>query len=468
MQRRAPTVLRPATIALVAATIGIVATTGVALAHGGGALRSAAPDRFVVPAWLFIVTGGGVVGVSFLLASLFTDRDLLAELHSPYGRLELGHETHRRLSLLGSAVGLLALALVVATGLIAPNNPLRNPAILVVWVGWWAGFTMLTYTLGNAWPAIDPFRTIAAWLPSVEPSVDLPRDRAAWVGTLGLVALFGVEVVSPLSEDAVLLAVAVTGYLAVTLVATVLVGYETWFGYADPLTRAFELYGAVAPLGRDDTGDVVLRLPAAGLAKDILSGRGGVAFVVALVWGTTYDGLVSTPAWRTLAIGVVEAGVPPLVLYFGVLALGFAFFLGVYRVSARLMRRTAPTYLSTDTLARRFAPSLVAIAAGYHIAHNLTYLLALLPALGSALLNPIAGGTAATLALPTWVSYLPVVFVLLGHLGAVLVAHAVTFELVPGRLQAIRSQYPLTIVMILYTITSLWIVSQPTTTPPFL
>jgi len=468
MQRRPPNVLRPATIALVAATIGIVATTGVALAHGGGALRGAAPDRFAVPTWLFIVTGGGVVGVSFLLASLFTDRDLLAELHSPYGHLGLGSATRRRLGVLGGVVGLVALSLVVVTGLLAPNNPLSNPAILVVWVGWWAGFTMLVYTLGNPWPVLDPFRTIAARLPNLDARVDLSRDRAAWVGTVGLVALFGVEVVSPLSENAVLLAVAVTAYLAVTLVATLLVGYEAWFEHADPLTRAFELYGAVAPIGRDGTGDIVFRLPAAGLAKDLLAGPGGVAFVVALVWGTTYDGLVSTPAWRDLAIGVVGAGVPPLALYFGVLVLGFAFFLGVYRISARLMRRTAPTYLTTNTLARRFAPSLVAIAAGYHIAHNLTYLLALLPALGSALLNPLAGGTGVTLALPTWVSYLPVAFVLLGHLGAVLVAHAVTFELVPGRLQAIRSQYPLTIVMILYTMTSLWIVSQPTTTPPFL
>jgi hypothetical protein len=447
-----------------AVLVGVLASTGVALAHGGGGLRGAAPDRFVVPTWLFIVTGGGVVGVSFLLASLFTDHDLLADLHAPYARYRPAVGSLRQLA---GLLGVLGLVIVVVTGYLGPANPLQNPAILLVWVGWWAGFVMLTYTVGNSWPAVDPFRVITTRLPAGKPRLDLDADRAAWVGAFGLIALFGVEVVSPLAADGTLLAIAALAYLAISVLATRLVGIDRWYGHLDPITRAFDLYGRVAPLGRGASG-VTFRLPAAGLAEDVLDGQGGVAFVVALVWGTTYDGLVSTPAWAELAGVVVGVGVPALLLYLGALAFGFGFFLAVYRVSARWMRRTAPTYLATDTLARRFAPSLVAIAAGYHAAHNLTYFLGLLPALVTALLHPFGGAGAATVALPTWVSYLPVVFVLLGHLAAVLVAHAVTFELVPGRLQAIRSQYPLTVVMILYTMTSLWIVSQPTVTPPYL
>ena len=446
------------------ALLGVFASTGVALAHGGSGLRGAAPERFVVPTWLYIVTGGAVVGVSFLLASLFTDRDLLEELHTPYGRLTPDVSTVGRLA---AGFGVVVLAIVVVTGFVSPNAPLQNPGILLVWVGWWAGFTMFVYIAGNAWPAIDPFRAIAGLLPDGTSNHRLSIDRASWLGAFGLVALFGVEVVSPIAESGPLLAVAVLAYLGLTLLATRLLGFETWFDHVDPLSRVFRLYGAVAPVGRREDG-FVYRLPAAGLAEDLLDGQGGVAFVIALVWGTTFDGLVSTPAWGSLVTAIVEAGVPPLLVYLAALALGFGVFLGVYQVAARLMRRTAPTYLSTDTLARRFAPSLVAIAAGYHLAHNLTYVLALLPALGASLLDPLTAGSAPTLALPTWVTYLPVAFVLLGHLGAVLVAHAVTFELFAGRLQAIRSQYPLTGVMIVYTMTSLWIVSQPTVAPPYL
>lgn len=447
-----------------AAALGVLASTGFALAHGGSGLRGAAPERFVVPTWLYIVTGGGVVGVSFLLASLFTDRDLLEDLHTPYGRLTPDLTV---LSRLAAGIGVLVLAVIVVTGFVSPDDPLQNPGILLVWVGWWAGFTILVYVAGNAWPAIDPFRTIASVLPASKPSLSISTDHASWLGAFALLALFGVEVVSPIAESGPLLAIAVLAYLGITVLSTRLLGFDTWFQHVDPLSRAFRLYGGVAPVGRDTDG-IVYRLPAAGLTEDLLDGPGGVAFVIALVWGTTFDGLVSTPSWERFATTVVEAGIPPLLLYLGVLVLGFAVFLGVYRVAARLMRRTAPTYLSTDTLARRFAPSLVAIAAGYHLAHNLTYFLALLPAVGASFLDPFASGAVPTLALPTWVTYLPVAFVLLGHLGAVLVAHAVTFELFSGRLQAIRSQYPLTGVMIVYTMTSLWIVSQPTVTPPYL
>jgi hypothetical protein len=62
---------------------------------------------------------------------------------------------------------------------------------------------------------------------------------------------------------------------------------------------------------------------------------------------------------------------------------------------------------------------------------------------------------------------LAVAFVLLGHLLAVWVAHASAYDVFPGRLQAVRSQYPFVVVMVLYTMTSLWIVSAPSATPPF-
>jgi hypothetical protein len=50
---------------------------------------------------------------------------------------------------------------------------------------------------------------------------------------------------------------------------------------------------------------------------------------------------------------------------------------------------------------------------------------------------------------------------------AIWVAHAVAYDLFPSRMQAIRSQYALTAVMVFYTMTSLWIVSRPYAPPPF-
>jgi hypothetical protein len=72
-----------------------------------------------------------------------------------------------------------------------------------------------------------------------------------------------------------------------------------------------------------------------------------------------------------------------------------------------------------------------------------------------------------TLVLPGWFGLLDVAFVLVGHLLAIWAAHAVSFDVFPGRLQAIRSQYPFVLVMVLYTMLSLWLISMPTAEPAF-
>ena len=70
--------------------------------------------------------------------------------------------------------------------------------------------------------------------------------------------------------------------------------------------------------------------------------------------------------------------------------------------------------------------------------------------------------------LPGWYAGVELAGVLLGHILAIWVAHGVAFDLFPARMQAIRSQFALTAVMVFYTMSSLWIVSQPYRAPPFL
>jgi hypothetical protein len=111
---------------------------------------------------------------------------------------------------------------------------------------------------------------------------------------------------------------------------------------------------------------------------------------------------------------------------------------------------------------------LLPIAAGYHLAHFLGYFVSLSPALVASVLDPLNPPIEPTvIVLPGWFGGLAIAFVLLGHLLAVWVAHASAYEVFPGRLQAVRSQYPFVVVMVLYTMTSLWIVSTPSAEPPF-
>lgn len=452
-------------VALVLTSVSLVAV-GSAHAHGGS-LRAGASRAAAVPAWLFLATGGGVVGASFLLASFATDRAFVRRVAAYHRTITTPEGLSGWGTAAGGALGVIGLGLIIVVGLVGPPAGVTNAGVLLVWVGWWAGFTIMTYTVGNSWPAVNPYRTIAGWLPSFDRPY--PERLGAWPAVAGLVVLIWIEVVSPLADDPRLLASVVTAYGILALVGATYFGGDRYFGRIDPLSKAFRYYGAVAPLARNATGGLRFRLPGAGLQDPTLVRDGSdVAFILALLWVTSYDGLVATPAWAGLLTPLVEAGVPAWLCYPVGLLAGFGLFAGLYRVAIARGRLAAESLLSAGTLARRFAPSLLAIAAGYHLAHYLGYFIELLPALIGALSAPLGPPAPVAIVLPGWYAGVELAGVLLGHILAIWVAHGVAFDLFPSRMQAIRSQFALTAVMVFYTMSSLWIVSQPYRAPPFL
>ncbi|UPV99563.1 hypothetical protein M0R88_13680 [Halorussus gelatinilyticus] len=452
-----------AALALVAGTLlAGTAFSGTAAGHGGG-LRAAA-GSLSVPTWLFLLTGGGVVGASFLLASFVTDRAFIRAVH---GWRRVADAPVATATTLTRVVSVAALVGIIAVGFLGPETMFRNAAILAVWVGWWAGYVATVYLVGNSWPALNPWRAVAEWVPTLD--YEYPERLGAWPSVAGLLALVWLEVVSPLADDPRLLAWVVVGYSVATLAGAFVFGPDSWFGSVDPVARLFRYYGRVAPLQRAESGGLELRPPGAALTDPLPDdGRDGVAFVVAILWVTTYDGFVGTPVWVAIAESLVGLGVPPVVLYPAALLAGYALFVGAWWLASRLARGTADTYLTPEAIARRFAASLLPIAAGYHLAHFLGLFVTLSPALVAALSNPLSPPiNPSVVALPGWFGMLAVAFVLLGHLLAVWGAHASAYEVFPGRLQAVRSQYPFVVVMVLYTMTSLWIVSAPSAAPPF-
>jgi hypothetical protein len=435
-----------------------------AAAHAGG-LAGGGGDG-TVPTWLTVATGGVVVGASFVGASLLTDHDTIraiADWHVPVSVPDAAWTT----ATWGlRAASVVLLGLVVVVGFVGPAAPTRNLAILVVWVGWWAGYTMSVYTVGSTWGTVNPWRTLADLLPRVRQR-SYPDRFGAWPAVVGLLGLVWVEVVSPVAADAPLLATVVVAYTAVTLAGAAVYGPDVWFDRVDPISRVFAVYGRMAPVQRTDDG-LALRLPTTALIDARADATpGAAAFVVALLWVTTYDGLVATPAWATAVEPLVAVGVPARLLYLVAIVGGFGLFYAVYRRASRRVRRSADTYVTADYVARYFAPSLLPIAAGYHVAHFLGYFLGLSPALAAALADPLTPPPAILLVVPDWFGSLQLVLVVVGHLLAVWVAHALAFDLFPGVLRPIRSQYPYIVVMILYTMTSAWVIVQPFRQPPF-
>jgi hypothetical protein len=126
---------------------------------------------------------------------------------------------------------------------------------------------------------------------------------------------------------------------------------------------------------------------------------------------------------------------------------------------------------STIEVASAFVLTLVPIAIAYHLAHYLSYLVItgqyFIPRVsdpfgygwnlfGTAHYKIEIGVLSARVA---W--YLAVTFVVMGHVFAVYLAHVVAHRTFGGGRAALLSQVPMVVLMVLYTMASLWILAQP-------
>jgi hypothetical protein len=121
-----------------------------------------------------------------------------------------------------------------------------------------------------------------------------------------------------------------------------------------------------------------------------------------------------------------------------------------------------------------FALTLVPIALVYNAAHNYSYVVVssqyLIPLLndplgkGWQLLPAVANFKPSfALAQASIVWYAQIVLIVLGHVIAVYLSHLRAGERFRTAQRALLSQYPMLLLMVMYTMTSLWILAQPIT-----
>lgn len=457
---------------------------GAAASNAAVGLSDAAGDALAVPRWLYLATGGAAIGASALLAGFVTDRGFVARIHG-WRRDVGGGRSRRAASTAMGVVGAVLVALVVYRGFVGPQISTVNFAVVAVFAGGRAGLTMATYLVGNVWPALNPLRAMTRLPTGV---VAYPDRLGRWPALAGLMLLVWVETTTGVTRQPDVLATAVVGYVVVAVAGSVLVGTGTWIRTVDPIAAAFRFYGRVAPLAWEH-GRLTLAIPGMRLVPAVdpddgdgrrvpgsvaadgrlVSGLDDVAIAVALVWELTFSGFVTTQQGATAVRAVAAVGLPPIAIYAVLFVGGFVGFYAAFLGAARVATRWLRTTRSPRTLAVAFAPSLLVIAAGYHLAHYAGFFLSLSPSLVAALSSPLsAPANPVVFTLPAWVSALNIAFVLGGHLVAIWVAHSTAYRLFPSRLQAIRSQYPFVAVMIGYTVVSLWLISLPTAPPAFL
>ncbi|MCE2465191.1 MAG: hypothetical protein J4G01_03800 [Dehalococcoidia bacterium] len=204
-----------------------------------------------------------------------------------------------------------------------------------------------------------------------------------------------------------------------------------------------------------------------------------LAVVILLLATVTFDGFSATSAWghvQSFAADVSPGLNNPILNSatiansIGLLLFPFVFY-AVYVGFAHLMARMVRNTLSPSALARVFVYSLIPIALAYNIAHFLPLLLVagqrIIPLasdpfgwgwdlFGTVMYNINIGVLGAR---TVW--FLSVAVIVVGHIVAVYLAHRIAMRTFGDRRLAIASQYPMLLLMVLYTMVSLWIIGQP-------
>jgi hypothetical protein len=474
-----------------------------------------------VPLWLWVAGAAAAVVLSFVVIGLFVHANPSAQGYPRMNILRWGvgrRLADRRLRLATQVVSVGILLLVVATGLFGDQNPTRNLAPIWVWVIWWVGFAYISALAVNLWDVVNPWAAMFGWAETLFRRVgggelSLGRPYPRWLGMWPAIVLFTAFAWAELVylERAVpaQLALMVTVFSLITWTGMLLFGRGVWLRHGDPFAAAFGLLARFSPTeirvtdrgtcracragcrqereGCLECGECFdhaaprarewnLRPYGAGLLRSDDVSASMVVFVLLLLSTVAFDGFTATAAWASVETALFNALAPlggSRLTVVGTLGLlGFAVaFVVVYALFAAAMARAGGKALSTAVVARAFVLSLVPIAVAYHLAHYFTYLLingqlAIRLAsdpfgfgwnlFGTARYRPDIGIVGARFA---W--YTAVTAIVLGHIIAVCVAHVVALRQHPDRRAAIRSQIPMLVLMVGYTIVSLWIIAQP-------
>lgn len=443
----------------IAALLVAVLAMPLAAAHGAGG--AGAVEARALPPYVLWAAGAGVVALSFALVGIFLTRDTEPAPQDTQP-VDAGHVTGFPRAVVGGLrlLGLLLLLVVIAAALVPWDA--GAAAANLVFLGLLGLLPIVAYAVGNLWIVVSPFRALAGLADRMRGGsrpLAYPRELGAWPALVLLVGVLVLEILEPGSRWIGRVAIA---YTAFTFAGMLAFGSRVWLAEVEVIERVFAWLSSFAP-GRPTRDGVDWRWPGAELVERRAAGAGDASFLVGLLYAANADGFLRTGAGQTLLEGLAVLGGVGSTL--AVVVLGLGLFLAVFWLCVAAIRKATRTLSSLAEVASAFAVTLVPIAVGYHLAHNLAYVVEGLPLLVDALADPLAlnPSTAEPWTVlssrPILLAGLQIGLVVLGHVVAVVVAHRRSFNAFPSKVQAVNSEIPLTAVMVVYTLVSLWIVT---------
>ena len=435
---------------------------------------------------LYIFSAAAVVVISFVLVAVFAAGKVgPAAVRYPTRELTFlrGLPRVRWLRALGGVYGVLFLLAVMVTGWFGSGQPDRNPAEYLTWIYFWAGLVVLTGLVGPIWDWVNPFRALDSLLRSVRGTPDPAGapDALARLGIWPAAFLFFcfacLELTSGYANRPWLVAWLALGYTVFTVAGMQRLGAASWLSHFEFFTILFSILRRLGPVEiREDR--VYVRWWGAGLLDPWGRGWDRVLFIILMLSTLAFDGIIATPLWQDITADLQPLWLPLgqwgffAVRTFGLIDLTLLF-LVVFVAFMRLVMYFGTVEVDPLATTTLFGLTLVPIAWVYNFAHNYSYITIQAQGLFPLLADPLARGWhllptqgyqpsfAISQAATVW--YVQVVLIVLGHIVAVFLAHLRAGERFQTARNALLSQYPMLLLMVLYTMTSLWILAQPIT-----
>ena len=436
-----------------------------------------------MPTWLFYWGAAIVLVVSFVLLGVLWRTPLLAarergrEIPSALSRIVLGPGR-----ILAQVVSVALFVVVWLSAVFGDTDPFRNLAPTWIYVIFWLGLPALTVVFGNVWRGLSPWRAIAdafVWVREAGGSgaralAEYPARLGRWPAAVALLAFVAMELAysDPASPRALAFAIALYSYVALFGMAAF--GRDTWEASGEGFAVMYRYLSRIAPLHVED-GRIRVRWPLTGLVGPERV-PGSVAFVAVMLGSVLFDGYSRTTTWQDLVARVEGPYIVDdptfgelLVTLLNIVGLltGVLLVALAYQAACAAARWTvnAPRSLTGD-----FLFSLVPIAFVYMVAHYFT-LFVLQGQFAIPLLSDPLGrgwnlfGTAhvtpdLTVISPNTTWYVQVGALVAGHVAGLAVAHDRAITIFPARRDALRSQYALLALMVVYTVGGLWVLSR--------
>jgi hypothetical protein len=384
-------------------------------------------------------------------------------------------------------LGALAVAAFLITayaGLAGTDVQSDNLAPTAVYVGFWVGIPFLSLILGDIFRVLSPWRAVGravGWTARRIAGDELPEPLpyparvGQWPAAVGVFAFAVCELCWATAREPTGLAVVMLVYFAIQLVGMSLYGVEAWTRRGDAFGVWWGMLSRLAPIGRRADGRIVLRPPVAA-ATGLAVGAGTTALLLCGIGSTAFDGAREGPLFNGMVGDVqdaltgigfskgtgLELGLIAglLVSILAVTAIWSVAVLGMPRHELRL---------SHTALGRRFAHTLIPIAAAYLVAHYFSLLAYNGQALwhlasdplgnGSDLFGGAQSGIDYSIVSATQIWYVQVGALVAGHVAGLVLSHDRALSIYGNPRAAAGSQVTMLVVMVMFTILGLWLLS---------